>query len=144
VAGADLARVDLVVAEVGIRHGAVLVAEQAVAVDLGRVELDLQLDVARHGLDRAHEVVHEHLFGLLARVDVVAHAVALVGQLLEQHVVVVVHAHADRVQVHALLADLLDGLRDHVGIGHADVGDAVGEEHDAVRGFAVQPASAAL
>ena len=51
VAGADLAGVDLVVAEVVVLDVAVLVADEAVARDHRRVEVDLQLDVLRDDLE---------------------------------------------------------------------------------------------
>ena len=46
-AGADLAAVDGVVAEVHVGDGAVLVPEQAIGGHLRRVELDLDLHVLR-------------------------------------------------------------------------------------------------
>jgi len=66
-----------------------LVTEQAVALDLHGIELDLDLDVARDRLESAGEVVDQRAAHFLGVVDVVAHAVALVGELLEQVVVVV-------------------------------------------------------
>ena len=99
--------------------------------------LDDYLDSSAHkGLDErlegAGEVLHQGATGLLVVVDVVADPVTLVGELLEEHVVVVVHPHADGVQVDAAVAVLLDVSVDAVLIGLADVGHAVREQHHAV------------
>ena len=94
--GEDLAPVDRVVAEVAVGDVAVLVAEQPVALHLLRVELDLGLGVAPGHHERAGETGGEHPLGLGGRVDVDVPAVATVGELLEQVVVVVCDAHAHR------------------------------------------------
>jgi hypothetical protein len=60
VARAALAGVDLVVAERVVGDVAVLVADEAVARDQARIEVDLQLDVLRDDLERAAELLLEH------------------------------------------------------------------------------------
>ena len=99
---------------------------------------DLRLGVLGDHGERRREVVDEQPLGLLERVDVAVEAVALVGELLHQVVVVVAHAVADGDEVDALLAGLGDLLGKHGRIGRADVGDAVGGQHDDVEGGGVE------
>ena len=127
VPGADLAGVDRVVAEVLVGDGAVLEAEQPVAGHHLRVEVHLHLGVLGDGLQRAGQVVDEEAPRLVDGVHVGVDAVALVGQLLHQHVVVVAHAEADRGQIDAALGVLLDGAQDRLRAGLAHVGHAVRE-----------------
>ena len=122
----DLAGVAGVVAEVLVRDGPVLEAEQPVGEHLVPVELDLDLGVPGHGGQEAGEVLHEDAPCLGGRVDVVVGAVGLVGQLLHELVVERAEAHADGGQPDvAALADLLE---DVVGTGGAHIGDPVRQQ----------------
>jgi hypothetical protein len=100
VAHADLAGVDGVDPEVGVGDRAVLVAEQAVARDHRRIELDLQLHVLGHDLEHRHQVGGEQLGRRGGAVDVVVVAVAAIAELLHQLGAVVAHAEADRRERH--------------------------------------------
>ena len=70
-------------------------------------------------------------------VDVGVEAVALVGELLEQHVVVVAHPDADRDELDPGCGVVGDPAEDAVRVGQADIGDAVGREDDPVDPVAV-------
>ena len=132
VAGPDGAGVDGVVGEVAVRHRPVLVAELAVRGDRLGVELDLRLGVEGDRLEGPGQVLGEQPAGLVLAVDVGVEAVAVVGQLLEQGVVVVAHADPDRDELDARRRVLADARQDALGIGQADVGDAVRGQHDPV------------
>ena len=108
VSGADLSRVHLVIAEVIIGYVPVFVAQEPVAADHLRVELDLHLGVPGDDLEGSGEVIDEYAASLRQRVDVVVGAVAIVGQLLHQNVVVIAHAEADGGEGHALVDISLD------------------------------------
>ena len=108
VARADLAGVLGVVVEVLVGHDPVFVADQPVRADLGRVELDLDLDVLGDGDQRRAHLLDQHLVGLARRVDVGVVAVALVGELFEVAVLDVAHAEAEHAQEDAALGLGLD------------------------------------
>ena len=78
VAVADLAAVDAVVAEVLVRHLAVLVPDLPPGQDRLLRELELDLHVPGDGREVRDEVAAEHPRRLRRRVDVVVVAVALV------------------------------------------------------------------
>ncbi len=126
VAGADLAGVLGVVVEVARGEHAVLVADQAVGGNLGRVELDLDLDVLGDGHQGPAELGHQHLLRLGQGVDVGVVAVALVGQHLQRLVLVVAHAVAERGQEDAAAGLVLDQPLQVVQAGHADVEVTIG------------------
>ena len=132
VARTELAGVGAEVLERLVGHGAVLVADQPVGRDQLRVELHLRPRVVGDRRQQRGQLVDVEVLGLLVGVDVAVEAVALVGELLHQVVVVVAHAVADRDEVDAVAALLGDRRGDAVGAGHADVGDAVGAEDDDV------------
>src|SRR5690606_36971459 len=88
VAGADLAAVDPVVAEVLVGDPAVVVADEPELGDRLRVEGDLGLGVPGGQLDVAGQVLAEHRAGLLLVGDVDGVAVALVREALHQRVAV--------------------------------------------------------
>ena len=125
VARPDRAGVDPRIAELAVGDGPVLVADEPVRRDHGGIELDLDLGVEGDGLERPDEVLDEQPAGLGEVVDVGVEAVALVGQLLEQDVVVVAHPDADRDQLDAGRGVVADPAEDAVGVGQPDVGDAV-------------------
>ena len=110
-------------------HGAVLVADEAVRRDELGVEAHLRARVVGDRGEQAGELVDVEVLGLLVGVDVAVEAVALVGELLHQVVVVVAHPVADGDEVDALAPGLRDAGGDALGAGHADVGHAVGAEH---------------
>ena len=137
VAGAELAGVDAVVAELVVVEHPVLVADQPVRRHDGGVEHDLGLGVLGGDGQRRREVLDEQPLGLGERVDVGVEAVATVGELLHQVVVVVAHPVADGHEVDALVAGLGDLSGRAPRVGDPDVGDAVGRQHhdvDARRG----------
>ena len=132
VPGTDRAGVDLVVGEIVVADVPVLVADEAVRGDDVAIELDLRPRIERDRLQRAGQVLGEQPAGLVEDVHVGVEAVALVGELLEQRVVVVAHPDADRDELDARLGVAADRVEDRFGVGQADVGDAVGGEHDPV------------
>ena len=93
--GPNLAGVHAVVSEVAVGNVAVLVPDQAVAVDDIRVERDLDLRVPGYHLKVGGEVVGERLPRLGEVVDVDVVTVAVVGELFHEDIVVVAHADAD-------------------------------------------------
>ena len=104
---ADFAGVLLVVVEIlGPQH-AVLVADEPVAGDLGRVELDLDLHVLGDRHQRAGHLLDEHAAGLGAVIDVVVVAVAVVGDRFHHRVVEVAAAEAEHGEEHAGVLGLL-------------------------------------
>jgi hypothetical protein len=133
VPGADLAGVHFVVAEVVVRHVAIFIADQPVALHRLRVELDLNLGVPGNRQQRAGEFVHKDALGLLHRIDVGVEAVAVVGQLLHQRVVVVAHAQADCRQLMPSAACSLITAECHRP-SRPDIRHAVGKQHDTVGG----------
>ncbi len=133
-AGADLAAVDAVVAEVAVGDAAVVVAHEAELGDRLRVEGDLGLCVAGGQLDVARELLAEDLAGVLRVRHVRGVSVALVGEAFHQGVAVVA-ADADAEEGDAVLATLVrDAFEDGVRVGLAGVGEGVGDEDDAVGG----------
>ena len=86
----------------------VLVADQPVGADLGRVELDLDLHVLGDRHQRAAHLLDEDLAGLGHRVDVGVVAVALVGERLHLGVLEVAAAEAEDGEEDAALRLLLD------------------------------------
>ena len=133
VARAYLARVLPVVVEVAFGEQTVLVADESVARDRARVELDLYLHVLRYGRERAGDLFAESLARLLLGVNVCVVAVPLVGQLLHHRVVEVARADAEHREEDSALALLLDESDERLVARHADVEVAVGREYDAVR-----------
>jgi hypothetical protein len=116
--------------EVLVGDGPVLIADEPIRGDDGGVELDLDLGVEGDRLDRPGQVLGEQATCLGEVVDVGVEAVALVGQLLEQDVVVVAHPDADRDEFDAGRGVVADPPQDAVRVGQPDVGDAVrGEDH---------------
>ncbi len=135
--GADLAGVDVVVAEVRIAHAPVLEPDEAVLVDHVGVELDLDLGVDRDGQQRGREVVLEQALGLVDGVDVGVEAVALVGELFHEHVVEAAEADTDGDEVDALVGVVAQLAGQPVGIGQTPVGDAVRQQDDPVDALGV-------
>ena len=95
VASADLAGVLLVVVEVFATQQPVFVADEAIAGDVRRVELDLQFDVLRDRHQRAARLSHEHLACLLQRIEVGVIAVPLIGEHLHRRVLQVARADTE-------------------------------------------------
>ena len=78
----------------------------------------------------------ERLPRLRRVVEVAVPAVAVLGELLQQHIVVVLDPHADRDQAQRVPAVRVRGrLEDGERVGGVDVGDAVGHEDDVVEGL---------
>ena len=92
---AHLAGVGRIVQEVLVGQRAVLVADEPVALDLGWVELQLQLHVVGQRGEVRQQVAAEHAPGLFGAVDVVVGAVAVVGQHLHLGVLVVSRAEPE-------------------------------------------------
>ena len=111
-AGADRPGVDAGIGERAVVDGAVLVADEPVGGDEVGIELDLGLRVEGDGLEGRGQVVPEERPGLVEVVDVGVEPVALVGELLEQGVVVVAHADADADQLDAGRRVLADAAQD--------------------------------
>ncbi len=131
-AGADLAAVHAVVAEVLVGDLAVLVADQPELPDGLPVERHLGLGVAGPDLQVGGELVDEDLAGLLLVADVGGVAVALVGEPLHERVAVVAaDAHAEEGDA-VLAPGRVDLLQDALRLGVAGVGEGVGEEHHPV------------
>ncbi|MNO71084.1 hypothetical protein D3C76_619870 [compost metagenome] len=132
VPGADLTGIDLVVVEVLALQRTVLVAEQAVFADGRRVELELDLDVLRHHRKGRAQLIDQHLACLAQVVNVGVVAVAGVGQLLHQPLVVVVHAEAEGGQGNAAATLLRGHLLERIEVADTDVEVTVGGQQDAV------------
>ena len=98
---------------------------------------DLQRDVARDHVERLADLAGD-VVGDRPRVgDVVEVAAAGSGHGLEQHLVEV-GAHAKGRRLHAARAELGGVLGQLVAIGDADVGQAVGQQQDAIDALAGQ------
>ncbi len=128
----DLARIDLVVVEILARQHAVLVADQSILEDGGGIELDLDLHVLGDREQRRGQLGDEHLARFRQRVDVRVVAVAGIGQPLQQLIVVVARAEAERRERHTAGALPLGHVDERFVVDDADVEVAVGREHDAV------------
>ncbi len=132
VARADIAGIDLVVVEVLARQHAVLVADQAILLHRCRIEFHLDLHVARDGGQGRADLADQHLVAFHQVVDIRIGAVAGIGQLLHQLLVVVAGAEAERGQRHAGLALLFHHALELPEVGHAHVEVAVGGQQHAV------------
>ena len=115
-----------------VRHDPVLVADQAELRHLGRVEVDLDLDVLGHGHERRAHLLDEDAIGLAGRIDVVVDAVPPGGDLLERAVLDVAGAAAQDGEEHPALGLLLDDPGQFVDRG-TDVQVAIGGPDHAVR-----------
>ena len=122
----------LIVVEVLALEHAVLVADQSVLRDHRRVELDLDLHVPGDGPQRSLTLRHEHTLGLRQGIDVRMIAVAGIGQLLHQVIVVVAGAEAERRKRDAALALFLDQVHQGFKADRADVEIAIRRQQDAV------------
>ena len=91
----DLPRIDLIVLEVLCVQGTVLVSDEAIPLHIGRVELDLQLDVIGHGAHGGAEVLPEHALRLLDRVYIGVVAVSVIGDGLHLCVLIVALSKAE-------------------------------------------------
>ena len=111
VAGTELAGVGGEVVEGVVVHGAVVVADEAVRRHELGVELAPGCARRRPPARAGGELVDVEVLRLLVGVDVAVEAVALVGELLHQVVVVVAHPVADGDEVDALAALLGDARR---------------------------------
>ena len=131
-AGAQFAAVFGVVAEIFSRHCAVLIADQAVTLDHGRVEFNLQLDVFRYGEECTSGLFHEHLSGLGNVVDIVVVSVSVVGDRFHLVVLIISHAIAEYRETDAALCFLFYVTGQVTLGGDADVKVTVGSEDDAV------------
>ena len=131
-AGADRTGVHVRVDEVLVGDVAILVADEAVGRDDVSLELDLRLRVEGDRLERAGQVLGEQPAGLVEDVDVGVEAVALVGELLEQRVVVVAHPDADRDELDAGRRVAPDRAQDRFRVRQPDIRDAVRGEDDPI------------
>ena len=91
VPGADLACVDGVVAEILVGHIPVLVAHQPVVGYHLRVEVHLHLGIPGDHLQGRGQVFHAQLPGFFQSVVVGEITIAVVCQLLHQHLIQIVH-----------------------------------------------------
>ena len=135
VARADVAGIDLVVGEILVGQHAVLVADQAILGHDRGIELHLDLHVAGDGQQGGLHLVHQHLAAFLQRVDVGMVAVAHIGQLLGQCVVVVAGAEAERGQRDARPALVGHHRFQRILADGADVEVAIGGQDHAVHAF---------
>ena len=119
-----------------VRRDAVLVADDAPLLHHGRVPGDLGPRLVGEGRRERHPVrAGEERLRLLARIEVAVPAVAVLGELLEQHVVVVLDADADGDQPQRVPAvGIRGGLEDGERIGRVHVRHAVGHQDDVVVG----------
>ena len=132
VAGADVARIHFVVVEVFVAQGAVGVADQAVFLNRGGVEFDLDFHVLRHGGEGGGQLVLQDFFGFFFIVDVAVIAVARIGDLFHHVFVVIARAETQRGERDAAFAFFRHHGFQGVGAGNADVEVAVGGQQDAV------------
>ena len=119
VAGPDRAGLDLGSRNVLVGDRPVLVADQAVRGDDVRVELTWTLASRATVWSVPVRPSLNSWRASSSDVDVGVEAIALVGQLLEQGVVVVAHADADRDQVDAGGGIVADPAQDPVRVGQA-------------------------
>ena len=94
-----------------MRSDAVLVADQAIAGDLGRIEFDLQFHVLRDGDERCACFLDQDAPRLLDRIEIGVVAIPLVRQRLHRRVLQVVVADTQDGQEDAALALLFDEAR---------------------------------
>ena len=148
-AGAQLTAVLGVVAKLTRRQPPVLVAEQAIAGDATRVELDLQLHVLGDGHHAGAELLDQHPPRLGQAIDVGVDAVAAVGQRLQPIVTQIALAETEHRQEHIVPLLFVDELVQLVDRRDADVEIAVGGQqhavdtlHPVVAGQLVGPADA--
>ena len=106
--------------------------EELVSTHPFRVELDLDLDVAGGGPERAGDLAGEPLVRVIRLVEHVVAAVALAGQRFEHLVVQSLDPEPARVERDTLGAHVLDECRQALGFGVPEVGGAVGEQDDPV------------
>ena len=132
VARTDFARVLLVVIKVLRGEAAVLVAQEPVALDLGRIELDLHLHVLRDGHERAAELVHHHLLRLEDGVKKGVVAVPGIRQLLHVRILVIAAPDAQHRQEDAAFALRRDEVLQLLRRRNADIEVAVRHKNDAV------------
>ena len=98
----------------------------------GGIELDLDLDVGGGHLERAGQLGGEPGRSFFGAVDEAVAAVAVTREDFEEVVVVTFPADAKAIEGDALLAMGLDLPLERFGFDIAQVGGAVGQEHDAV------------
>ena len=84
--GSHVAGVFQIVVEVFIPQHTVLIADQPVGIDLGGIELDLNLHVLGDRDERSAHLFDEHFARFVQRVDVGVVAVAAVGEFFERRV----------------------------------------------------------
>lgn len=132
VSGAHVAGVLAIVVEVLGGEQPVLVADEAVAAHARRVELHLQLDVARHDVERRAHLGDEHLERPGEVVDVGVVAVAHLGELLHLRVLIVAGAEARHGERRPFGPLRLDQPFERAVARHADVEAAVGGGDHAV------------
>ena len=133
VAGADFAGIFFVVVKIFGGEHAVFVADQPIAGDLGRVELDLDLHILGNRDERAGHFLDEHLAGFGEAVDIVLVAVAFARDRFHHRVVEIAPAEAEHGEEDAGLGLLLGKAGEIVGVGDADVEIAVGAKDHAIR-----------
>ena len=136
-ARAHLASVHGVVAELVVTQRPVLVAQQAVAAHHLGIEINLDLGIPGYRLQRTGEVFDEDPLRLVQGIDIIVTAIAVVGKLLHEHIVVVAHAKADGGQTDALIDVAANGAQNALRPRVADIGDTVGKQDDA--GDAIRP-----
>ena len=128
----DIAGVDGVVVEVLAAQQPRLIADEAVFRDHRRIELDLELEILRNRKQRRAEFAHQDFPRLVQGVDIGGGAVAGLGDLLSDDIVVIALAEAEHGEENAALALSRDKILKAVGVDDAHIEVAVGGENDAV------------
>ena len=137
-ARADVARIDRVVIKVFAVEVACFVADEAVFGHCLRVELNLDFDVLCDGEECGGGFIHQHLAGLVQRVDISGDAVPVLGEGLHGLVIVVALTEAENREENSGVAFALDEILQFLGVGDAHVEIAVGGEDHAVDGALVE------
>ena len=130
--GANLARIDLVVAKILFPQHPLFVADQAIRRHAHRVELHLDLHVFRDGQERAVHLLHQNPARFIQRIEVGVIAVPFVGEFLHRRILQIFVAHTEHAQKHATLGFLLYQPNQFALTRHADIEIAVSRQNHAI------------
>ena len=131
-AGADIARIDLIIVEILFGKRAILITDQAVFADQRGIELDLDLHVLGDREQCCRHFLVEHLLCFERGIDIGIITVPDISDVFHHRFVVVALPEAKRRESDAAFAVLLDyGFDPFVG-RDADVEIAVGRHDHAI------------
>ncbi len=137
---AHLARIHRVVAELLLGELTVFIADLAIAHHARRIKFNLDFYIAGNHMQRGRKLIDQQVPGLVERVDIGIHAIALVGQLLQHIVIVGSGTESEHGEIDPLLPLFRHLLQNRLRIQLAQIGHAVRQNHDAVRVARFKPA----